>query len=350
MKNYDELEDFFDYSSKKEWIKYIETNVIPLWKDILKLLRFYENLKEEFEGKKFSEILEGDYQIFLGGVENNGEYTSNSLANFYDTFFGLSINTMAWIKQEEVGKKITEINISISDTEFIKFLSEIKKILDIALKNQIMVKYQRDDLSYNDLKENPEKLKDLYLGLYDKLLDISINYNNKTFFLCSINQITKHFIESAYPKFNYSFLNRELGLSEMRWNNLIEDENLSEDYKIYCFPEYNPIKRGDSFGGSIVNLNEKIWNFFDWRYMKSLKLMVEDVPFLKDDFRKKIEKEIEEFSLNMKDIEYEKIMVYNSKTIMEALDEKCPYFFTNLIQISDFRELDQGGRFYFRII
>ena len=347
MKNYDELEDFFDYSSKKEWVKYIETNVIPLWKDILKLLRFHENLIEEFEGKKFSEILEGDYQLFLGGVDNNGDYTSDSLANFYDTFLGLSINTMAWIKQEEVGRKITEIDISISDTDFIRFLTDIKIFLDVALKNQNLVKYERDELSYNDLKENPEKLKVLFLEFYDKLLYISINYNNKTFFICSINQITRHFIKSAYPKFNYSFLNRELGLSEMRWNNLIGDEKLSEYYKIYCFPEYNPIKTGESFGGSIVRLNEKIWNFFDWRFIDCLELIVKDVPNLKEDFKKKIEKEIEVFFLNYKNIEYEKIMVDNSKTIMEALDEKCPYLFTNLIQISNFQELDKGGRFYF---
>ncbi len=162
MENYDELEDFFDYSSKIEWVEYIESNVIPLWKNTLKILKFHENIIEEFEGKKFGEILEGDYQLFLGGVDNNGDYTSNSLANFYAKILGLSINTIAWIKQEEVGKKITEIDITISDTVFIEFLTDIKEFLNVALKNQNLVKYERDESSYTDLKENPGFLSMIY--------------------------------------------------------------------------------------------------------------------------------------------------------------------------------------------
>lgn len=352
MKNFDELKDFFDYSNKREWVKYIETNVLPIWRCTAKLLEFHARLIEEFKEKTLSEIREGDYKLFLGGIEKNGDYTSNSLAEFYNKFFGLSINVFAWIKQEEFGKKISEIDISGSDTIFIQSLTEIKSILDIGLKNQNLVKYQLDEILYEDLKDNPEKLKDLFFDFYDKLLNISINYNYKTFFLCSINQITDHFIKAAYPKFEYSFLSRELGLNIMPWKNLIEDKALSEDYKIYCFPEYNPNKPGDSFGGSIVKLNEYIWDFIsDWRIKDCLEILIEDVPNLKKEYKNKIEQSFEEFLLDANDIRYEKFMVdKTNKTVMEALDEKNPYFFTNLIKIINFVEYEHGGFFNISLI
>lgn len=49
MVNYDQFEWFVDYMSKDTWRNYIESQVIPLWRDTLILKEFLENLRNEFQ-------------------------------------------------------------------------------------------------------------------------------------------------------------------------------------------------------------------------------------------------------------------------------------------------------------
>ena len=105
MRNYDLLDTFFNYTNREEWTQYIQTKIIPLWKDCVKLLEFKQKLSK-FKDKKFSQISSEDRPILLGGIEKDGTYGENSLAFFYKDFFGLYLDILAWIKQEEQGNSL----------------------------------------------------------------------------------------------------------------------------------------------------------------------------------------------------------------------------------------------------
>lgn len=354
MRNYEDIDDFFDYTNKDEWIQYLKDDIYPLWKNSFILKEYFEGLKQDFNRVNFSGIKEEDKQLFLGGVIIRREemYTKNSLSKFYKSFFGLSIEDLSsWIAQESYQEKLIDIKIIIQDTEFIEFLDQVFSGLDncITLQNLVPIP-DYPKFNYEGLKNEPIKVKDLITDFIRHILDISINYNYKTFFLCSINQITRHYVENAYPNFSQilDLMQGEFGLTEFLWDNPINniESQIYKDYTIFCFPEYNLNNMGKSFGGAICSLNELIWESFDSaRFRDILNILFRNVPNLKEDYKNRIKNQLpEEFYDN---VNYSKIMVRDSdKTIMEILDVNCAFFFTN---IKKFRIVSEG-RMYFEDI
>ncbi|HEC87223.1 MAG TPA: hypothetical protein ENI49_05085 [Thermoplasmatales archaeon] len=348
MRSYDDIEGFINYTSEDEWRRYIESYVIPLWKYSWILKEYWEELRNEFDTLPFDEVKEEEKPLLLGGIVQRDEiYTRNSLAKFYTKFFGMRLKDIqSWILQSQTGEMLTEISVEVAETEFIKFVKEVFNLLDYGLLHQRLVTdFKEPQLDYEEFKSNPNKVKEAIKNFYQSLLNITLNYNYRTFFLCSINQITYHYMKAAYPKIDdiLDFLMDEFGLTELKWNNPIKPESKTfRDYTIYCFPEYNPNNKGKSFGGAICALNERMWSVFSYssELKNTLSILFGNVPNLKEEFRERIKSRLPERYYSW--IYFKGISASErgyadaeagSKTIMEMLDENSPFLFTNLIKI-----------------
>ncbi len=322
--------------------------MIPLWRHSWILKEYWEELKDEFDTLPVNEVKEEDKPLLLGGIiqKDKLDYTINSLAEFYHKFFGMKLKDIqGWILQAQTGEILTEINVEVVETEFMKFVMEIFNLLDSGLQEQQLTDFNEPEIHYDELKNDPNKIKEIIKSFYQSVLNISLNYNSGTFFLCSINQITYRYMKAAYPRVDgevLDFLRDEFGLTELIWSNPIKPESETfRDYTIYCFPEYNPNNQGKSFGGAICTLNEKILNAFsDSSELKNtLGMLFGNIPNFKEKFGEKIKSRLPEgyhpliYFKGITASESYSVEVGN-KTIMVMLDENSPFLFTNQIEIN----------------
>jgi len=359
INNYDDLKDFIDYTNKEEWKSYIKNYVIPLWENALILKEFYDDLKNEFQDILLSDIEEENLPILLGGVIPTREevYRRNSLAKFYNRFFGLKISDLqSWI----LGGELTgiQLKIVIEETDFIRFIKDIFKWSDRAIHYQTLVEFTEPEINYKEIKKDPNKLKGLIENFYQYVLNISVNYNYYTFFLWSIKQIPYKFMKEAYPRIDQvlDFLEIEFGLQQLKWKiPFAEDSTFYKYYTIWCWPEYNTqsdkggwckpeYSQGKSFGGSICVLNEKIWEYLTKGYYPTnLEKLFNEYftvfPNLKEEYKNKVKDRLEGKIYSY--IYYRGITAAEDRsrvgetnlTIMQMIDEISPYLFTGLAKI-----------------
>lgn len=349
MVNYDQVEGFVDYTSKDMWRNYIESQVIPLWRDTWTLKEFFENLLSEFQGLSLIDIGEEYMSLLLGGVVPSKEevYRRNSLAKFYSRFFGLRISDLqSWV----LGGGVVggEIKVIVEETSFTRFVNELFKWLDRAVRYQTLVEYKEPTLPYDELKKDPQRLKVLVSNFYQALLGISVNYNYHTFFLWSIRQIPYKFMEVAYPRIGQTmgFLQQEFGLTELKWNTpFSEDSEFYNEYMIWCFPEYNPRSEGKSFGGAICKANEVIWENIKKGYSptdleNTLLTLFSRAPDLKKEYVECVKERAAGkyysciFFRGLSAAEQRSTVSETNRTIMEMLDEISPQLFVGLAKIS----------------
>ncbi len=360
MSNYDMLEGFIDYTSRGEWKRYIEDQVIPLWRSALILKEFSEGLKSEYQNVPLNDLDEKDLPLLLGGVIPRREevYRRNSLAKFYNRFFGLKLSDLqSWV----LGGELTgvQLKVLVEETAFTRFVNDAFRWLDRAVRYQTLVDYTEPEVKYNELKKDPSKIKELIREFYESILSISVNYNYYTFFLWSIKQIPYKFMKLAYPRIDQvlEFLEVEFGLTRFRWNNPFnEDSSLYNDYTIWCWPEYNTrsdkggwcgpeYSQGASFGGSICALNETIWKHMAKGYSPTdLENIIKDYfnifPVLKDEYIDRVKDRVTGRVHSY--IYYRGITAAESRsqvgetnmTLMQMLDEVSPYLFTGLAKIT----------------
>lgn len=347
MRTYDDIEGFIDYTNREEWKKYVTNSVIPLWKTAWMINEYFEELRREFDNLYLNEIKEEDKPLLLGGIRPTSDevYSHNSLAKFYLKFFGLRLKDLqSWILQQQHGETLTEIVVEVVETEFIKLVKEILSLLDYALQYQTLISdFKEPQVDYEKLKRNPEKVLELIKEFYQALLNISLNHNYGTFFLCSINQLSYKYMKAAYPRIDQAleFLQYEFGLMELDWNNPINPETQTfKDYTIYCFPEYNPKKSGKSFGGAICKLNELIWKQFSSSKIKeTLGMLFGKIPDLKEEFKNRVKSQLPEgyhswiYFKGITASESSSRIEESGKTLMEMLDENMPWLFVSLIKI-----------------
>jgi len=361
MSNYDLLESFIDYTNKDEWKNYIKNYIIPLWRNASILKEFFENLKSEFQNILLRDVAEKDLPLLLGGVIPSREevYRRNSLAKFYNRFFGLKLSDLqSWILGGELTG--TQLKVIIEETAFIRFVNEIFKWSDRAIHYQTLVEFLEPEMNYNELKENSNKLKELIKDFYQFVLNISINYNYGTFFLWSIKQIPYRFMRKAYPRIDQiiAFLQTEFGLKPLRWKiPFSEDSSFYKDYTIWCWPEYDAqsdrggwcgpeYSQGKSFGGSICALNEVIWRHLTKGYYSPTDLekifgeYFTVFPNLKEEYVGRVKDRLAGKIYSY--IYYRGIAAAEDRskvgetnlTIMQMIDEISPYLFTGLAKIA----------------
>ena len=369
MSNYDSVENFIDYTNKDAWKSYIESYVIPVWRNASILKEFFEYLGKEFQNVLLRNVSEKYLPLLLGGVVPAKEdiYKRNSLAKFYNRFFGLKFSDLqSWLLGGEATKM--QPKVIVEETAFIRFVGEVFKWSDRAISYQTLVKAMEPEIDYEELKENGGELKELIKDFYQSVLNISVNYNYGTFFLWSIKQIPYRFMKEAYPRIDkiIDFLQMEFGLTRFNWKNpFSEDSKLYNYYTIWCWPEYNAqsdrggwcgpnYSQGKSFGGSICVLNEVIWKYLTKGYSNLEDIFAEYFSFfpnLRGEYVGRVKEKLTGKIYSR--IYYRGITAAEDRskvgetnlTIMQMIDEVSPYLFTGLARISyvgdDYLEISQ---------
>lgn len=360
MSNYDLLEGFIDYVNKEGWKNYIESYIAPLWKNALILKEFFENLKSEFQNVLLHDITEKDLPLLLGGVVPRREeiYKRNSLAKLYNKFFGLKLSDLqSWVLGGELTG--TQLKVIVEETAFTRFVNEIFKWSDRAVRYQTLVGYTEPEVDYKGLKEDPNKLKEMIKDFCQSVLNISVNNNYYTFFLWSIKQIPYKFMKEAYPRIDQIIdsLETEFGLTPLRWKiPFSEDSSFYKEYMIWCWPEYNSqsekggwcvpeYSQGKSFGGSICALNETIWKHLTKGYSPTdLEKIILDCftvfPNLKEEYVNRVKDSLAGKIYSY--IYYRGITAAEDRsrvgetnlTIMQMINEISPHLFTGLAKIA----------------
>lgn len=258
LKSYDDVIEF-DYTNIEEWKKFIRDDLLPLYASILEL----RNLRHFFKHlpkKDFSFLLESNINIremFLGGVNEEGEYNLNSIAKLYKEVLGISLNLNEWFifSQQSGIKALKYIKINVTNPIFYEFMKKIKNIMD---KLYAIIGINPPEINQKERKrflDQPILLENKLKGIHPLIVNISATYNYHTFFCLNIRRIPRFYIELSYPRLknNFEEFSEFIGFVQ-KFDPKIIDEK--EDFSIWGHKE-------DGIADLIYKLTKIIWEYFD---------------------------------------------------------------------------------------
>jgi len=355
-RSYAQIDDFVDYTEQEVWEEYIQETVVPLWKAAWHLKEYHRQLKHEFNGRRLETLSDPEKQVFLGGIDPRRDevYRRSSVAKFYKTLFGAQVSDLqSWLLSED-GEVQTEVTVEVADSQFIEFANVIHDHLTQALSSQTLHQgWQEPRVDFDSLLASPDQVRDIVEDLYQSVLEFVVNHSYSTFYLWSLNQTPRRFLQEAYPEFEDTqpLERNQFGLIELDWQNPIKpDTELYDSYEIICYPEYNPNNKGRSFGGSIVRTNEKIWWYFSsystQTFRDATSTYFNNVSDLKQDYKDRVANRIanvpEQWVGRKFTIYFDRLSaatdrsdVEDSKeSIMDLLDQAAPLLFLGLNKIT----------------
>jgi len=260
LKRYDEIVGF-DYTSIEGWRGFVKDDLVPLYASVLKFLRVRNHL-EKLLKKDAPNLIKNNQsvrKVLLGGINKEGVYSPNSLASLIKELLGIYINPMEWVSySKQKGIDVSEyIEINIQEyhqLNFLNFIKEIKRILEKVLE---VVGLNPPEINQEDIKElveTPETLVAELKTIYSLILNISANYNYRTFFILNTKLIPKYYIERVYLKLRESFeeLAEFLGLEIKHTINI---KGKKSEYAILGHKE-------NGLADLIYSLNYLIWKHF----------------------------------------------------------------------------------------
>jgi len=260
MESYDKIVGF-DYTDENEWRKWIKEKFVPLHKQLSIILKLREslenilktNLKEAFSQRYIEKIL-------LGGVTNDGEYASNSLAKLYKDTLGIYINPKEWVAYHKAGLDPVEngIECKFEDTPFLAFITEIKELVEEILSKIEIEPQDIEDKEIKEIMNSPEKILEMIKEIYKFIVSISANYDYHMFFILNTHCIPRVFIEKAYPKLkeNFEKVAEVLGAEEKFVPN-VNDEKIRKEYTLIGHKE-------NGLADTLFNLQCMIWKRFNF--------------------------------------------------------------------------------------
>jgi len=355
-RTYAQVDDFVDYTEREVWEEYIQETVVPMWEAAWQLKEFHRQLQHEFNGRRLETLSDAERRVFLGGIDPQRDevYRQNSVAKFYKGFFGAQVSDLqSWLLSEG-GDVQTEVTVEVEESQFIEFADKIHDQLTQALSAQTLYQgWQNPEVAFDSFLSSPEEVRDIVEQLYQGVLDFVVNHSYPTFYLWSLNQTPRRFLQEAYPAFDDTqpLVREQFGLTEMDWPNPIKsDADIHSSYEILCFPEYNPNNQGRSFGGSIGKTNEIIWTYFSdystQAFRDVLTTYFNTVSDLKQDYDDRVANRIanvpeqwvgREFSIYFDGLSAatERSDVEDSQeSIMDLLDQAAPLLFLGLNKIT----------------
>lgn len=236
-----------DYSDKEEWKKFVENDVVPLRESANILDEYWNYLREHIDTVPLEKIENNEalQRVLLGGMDEEGNYLDDSIAKFYNDFFGVSFS-----------EKVPTGRVYSSPLhEFVTgIINKTKEVMDRAKTKEIYLEnVKRSETHYDELLRNPEEVVRLIEDFYNKCAKITPNYNEYTLFVLNIRAITESYFNAAFPWLLRKFdeVRELLGLTEKAIPD-VEDIK-AEHYTIWSFPSY-------SAGYTIRELYEYIWN------------------------------------------------------------------------------------------
>jgi len=268
-------------AKKDDLADFIKNDIVPLKNFNSPLNAFGEYLYRELSGRDILYIPEKFQKIILGGVQENGSFSTNSLAEFYSQYFGIGlpqIDRVRYINSVKNGVRPESIVIKSDPAEkkidsngqnnfsMFHYISAIDtlctKIINKSIAKSIIPQIpENSDLSSFEEKDNDALIDNLSQILfmirdfYNASLKILPTYNEYSMFLDSIRGIPKDYLMEAYPSIANEFSNLmdNLDLEIKR----IVDLPITNKYIEYVFPKQ------DGIASDIFNL---YGNIFDLSY------------------------------------------------------------------------------------
>jgi len=270
-------------AKKEDLADFIKNDIVPLKHFSSPLNAFGEYLYRELSGKDVLYIPEKFKKIILGGVQENGSFSPNSLAEFYSQYFGIGLPQIdrvrymnsvkqgvkpegITIKSDPTGKKI-DFN-GQNDFSMFHYISAINslctKIINKSVAKGIIPQIsESSDLSSfgekddDALIDNPSQVLSLIKDFYNASLKILPTYNEYSMFINSIYGARDYLME-AYPSIANEFSNfmDNLDLEIKR----IVDLPSNNKYIEYVFPKQD---------GLVANIFNLYGNIFGLSYFLS---------------------------------------------------------------------------------
>ncbi len=334
MKTYDDIVGF-DYTNTKEWMDYVKNQILPLHKSISRIVKLRENI-EELLSNNHSDLIRNNTnikQIFLGGVEENGNYKQNSLAKIYREFLGISINLKEWVslsKQQGIDAA-DYIKCEFSETEFLEFIRTLKEVTE---KLFLLVEIDSQEISESEVKEllqNPEKIMDDLKTIYDSLIGISANHSYYTFFAMNTKSIPRFYIEQAYPKLKDKFedVSEFLGL-EPKFFLDVKEGKIKRDYTMWGHKE-------NGFAYLIYKLNGILWVYFEKEeFRKLLELITSNAEDLRQKYYENAKKSLDGIGWKFPDY---------IQTTTTTQREQYYYYIVSSLMLVKYRLISQGIKY-----
>jgi len=253
MPSYDQIKGF-EYWNKEAWKKFVNDYVLPIHTLSSKLLKLREEIITRTEGRKLSNLEDSNLLKFLlGGINEEGDYENNSLALFIKNAFGIYIDPKQYVALAKGGiNPLEHVKVEVStETEFVKFLRNIS-----SLSSQIISKVGLEATEVKEVEElikEPEKILEVLRELYEKVLQVTANYNYYTFFTVSTRNLPFFYLTKAYPKLKEKFgeMREFLGLGVF-FSPETEVQELKEECTIWSHAK-------EGLCDLIFNLNDSIW-------------------------------------------------------------------------------------------
>lgn len=288
MRSYDEIPDF-KYYNKDSWKNFISTHIKHLNHLSSKLLEFRDFILKS--GKTLSEIEENRSDLLpflLGGIDKDGEYKEDSLAEFVKFALGIWVNAKHWVVLGKEEGKEASGRISIDKEEKQQFLGFIEKLREITSAVMRQVEIEPEEIPDSEIEEivkKPEKLLEIVKEMYVECLNASANHSYYTFFALSTRNLPYGFMIAAYPKLESNFEDDFLGLKKI-FEPEIGDEEIRKKYTIWGHKK-------DGLCDLLYELNESIWNGFSNEKVKEvLSYVSTSVNDLREEYRQKVEEEL----------------------------------------------------------
>ena len=264
-------------AKKEDLANFVMNDIIPLKRSSYPLNAFGEYIRRELSGRDIFYIPEKFLKVVLGGVQDDGSYSPNSLAEFYSQYFGIGlpqtdrvryINSIKngmksvgiAIKSDPDGKKIdSNYNNAFSMFHYISAIDNLcTKIINKSVRKGSIS--QSEAIASSSFKEddgkmlidNPSQVLSLIRDFYNLALKVLPTYNEYSIFLTSLHHVSRDYLVEAYPSISDKFNNiiNDLDL-EMR---LITNLPITDKYIDYIF-----FKR-DGIAFSIFNLYDNIFS------------------------------------------------------------------------------------------
>lgn len=243
-----------ELQQKETWREYF-SRLSEIQRSCNKVLQAYETLERGVQGVELSEIFFSDSwkKVLLGGLSGES-FSENALGLFYQRLYGVSFDLPQLVANLKSGLELEKASKGlygkVERTRFINLAQSICDCLDDIL--------QQAGRSFELPAPNAEGIdaEDPLMGrkaaeeFLQKLLPFSPNSSEESFFIFSLNNISRRYMLQAYPWLegeSFEFIRKVFEISP-----IIEPESL-EEYAIWGFEE-------GSVGASVLELINTIWD------------------------------------------------------------------------------------------
>lgn len=282
MTTYDEILGF-DYTDEGAWKEFAITEILPLYTAALKITGLSKYLREKLTSSFSYTFLEreGIQKMLLGGVTPEGEYARNSLAKFYAEKIGVFTEPSLWValSKEPDTNALRQIEVRVEVSPTLGCLHDILSLSGNILRSAGCDLPEVDEDVTEGFIQEPERIIDEFMTVYDQLIKLSATYNYHTFFAMSTRFTPRFFLLEAYPrlKLHFDTVKELLGLEVVAVSKFNEE--------VYCGDQVLIGHKQGGFADSLYRLNQIAWD-------KLLLVAVFDtqVPALKDEYFENVKK------------------------------------------------------------